>query len=466
MIEPTAVGPTGLVGEEPGGGIEQAARADAVARRRPDAMATFTYEALNANGQTQKGSVEASDGQDAITRIKSQGLYPTQVREQKVKKSSAGGAGSGGTAKKKKKGGGGISIGKVKSKDLTLFTRQMSILQDAGLPLLRSLQILEAQAKPGPLKNSLIGVVEEVEGGSSLSEAMGKHPKAFNTLYVKMVNAGEIGGVLDVILQRLAEFMEKSQRLKRKIKGAMIYPVVVIFIAVAILTFIMVFIIPKFEKIFTDFGVELPALTVWLVNTSRWAAGAQPDQQIPGFVFVILAPFMIYAFWKLIRLAPPGRAITDMMLVRLPVFGKLLRKTVIARFTRTLGTLISAGVPILDAVTITKETSGNYVYEKALQRVHDSIREGEGFSTPLRESKTCDAIVVNMIDVGEETGELDAMLMKVADNYDHEVDVAVDSLTKLIEPLMVVVLGGMVGTIVVAMFLPLVSMINSLQGGL
>jgi len=430
-------------------------------------MATFTYEALNSNGQTQKGSLEAADGQDAITKIKSQGLYPTQVREQKVKKSSAAeGGGPSAAKKKKKKGGGGISIGGVNAKQLTLFTRQLSILQDAGLPLLRSLQILEAQSKPGPLKSSLIGVTEEVEGGSSLSEAMSKQPKAFDTLYVKMVNAGEIGGVLDVILQRLADFMEKSQRLRRKIRGAMIYPIVVVVIAVLILTAIMIFIIPKFEEIFTDFGVELPGLTIWLIDTSRWVAGAQPDQKVPGFIFLLFSPFLAWMFWKLIRLAPPGRALTDMIIVRLPIFGQLVRKTVIARFTRTLGTLISAGVPILDAITITKETSGNYVYERALGRVHDSIREGEGFATPLRESKTVDALVVNMVDVGEETGELDAMLMKIADNYEHEVDVAVDSLTKLIEPLMVVALGGMVGTIVVAMFLPLVAMINSLQGGL
>lgn len=429
-------------------------------------MPTFTYEALNASGRTQKGQIDANDSQEAISRIKAQGLYPTQVRAQKVKKSGVaqpGGAASSSKAKKKK--GGGISIGGVSTKQLTLFTRQLSILQDAGLPLLRSLQILEAQAKPGKLKNCLIGVAEEVEGGSSLSEAMGKYPKAFNKLYVKMVNAGEIGGVLDVILQRLAEFMEKAQRLKSKIKGAMVYPIVVISIAIIILTAIMVFIIPKFEKIFTEFGVELPGLTVWLTNTSRWVAGAQPGQRIPGFVFIIMSPFIIFIFWKLIRMAGPGRALTDIMIIKSPVFGKLVRKSSIARFSRTLGTLISAGVPILDAITITKETSGNYVFEKALGKVHDSIREGEGFAEPMRESKTVDPIVVNMIDVGEETGELDAMLMKVADTYDEEVDIAVEALVSLLEPLMVVVLGGMVGTIVVAMFLPMVEMINSLQGG-
>jgi type IV pilus assembly protein PilC len=280
-----------------------------------------------------------------------------------------------------------------------------------------------------------------------------------------MVNAGEIGGVLDLILQRLAEFMEKSQRLKRKIKGAMVYPIVVVVIAILILTAIMVFIIPKFEAIFLDFGVSLPAITIWLINTSRWVGGGQPGQSIPGILIVLPSPIIAFMLWKLIRKAGPGRAATDWILLKIPIFGGLLRKSTIARFTRTLGTLISAGVPILEAITITGETSGNWVYERALRNVHDSIREGESFAGPLRESKTCDAIVVNMIDVGEETGEMDAMLLKIADNYDEEVDVAVAALVSLLEPLMVVVLGGMVGTIVVAMFMPLVAMIDSLQGG-
>jgi type IV pilus assembly protein PilC len=425
-------------------------------------MATFVYEALNSAGKPQKGTVDAGTTEEAIQRIKAQGYYPTSVREQQAKKADQAAMSAG---QKKKKKGGSFSIGGVSAKILTTFTRQLSTLQDAGLPLLRSLQILESQQKPGKLKNILLGVCEEVEGGTSLSEAMAKYPRAFDHLYVKMVNAGEIGGVLDIILQRLAEFMEKSQRLKRKIKGAMVYPIVVIVIAALILTGIMVFIIPKFEAIFTDFGVALPGLTRWLMKTSRWFAGSVPDQSIPGWMIAIPAPVAIFVIWKLVRLAGPGRAATDYMMLYTPIIGPLIRKSVIARFTRTLGTLVSAGVPILEAIKITKETSGNYVFEKALQKVHDSIREGEGFAGPLRESKTCDAIVVNMIDVGEETGEMDAMLIKIANNYDEEVDVAVASLVSLLEPLMVVVLGGIVGTIVVAMFLPLVKMIESLQGG-
>lgn len=430
-------------------------------------MPTFAYEALNAVGKPQKGTIEAASSEEAVARIKAQGLFPTEVKEPKgASKQGSQQVDSAQQAKATgRKKSAGFSIGRVGPKHLTVFTRQLSTLQDAGLPLLRSLQILEQQQKPGLLKNILLGVCEEVEGGSSLSEAMAKFPKAFNKLYVKMVAAGEVGGVLDIILQRLAEFMEKSQRLKRKIKGAMVYPIVVISIAALILTGIMVFIIPKFEEIFTDFGVQLPLMTRMLIGTSRWVAGTAPGQEIPGWIFVIAAPVAAVMFWKLIRKAGPGRAATDMLILYSPIFGKLVRKTVIARFTRTLGTLISAGVPILEAITITKETSGNYVFEKALGNVHDSIREGESFAGPLRESKTCDPIVVNMIDVGEETGELDAMLMKVADNYDEEVDVAVAALVSLLEPLMVVVLGGIVGTIVVSMFLPLVAMIESLQGG-
>ena len=424
-------------------------------------MTTYTYQALNASGKTQKGTVEASSSEEAIQRIKSQGYFPTSVQAQKVKKSANKGEKSEKADKpKKKKKGGGFSIGGVKPKYLALFTRQLSTLQDAGLPLLRSLQILESQQKPGLLKNVLLGVTEEVEGGSSLSESMGKFPKAFDHLFVKMVNAGEIGGVLDVILQRLSEFMEKSERLKRKIKGAMVYPAVVIFVSVAILTGIMLLIIPKFEEIFLDFEIELPGLTQALINTSRWVAGA--GDGLPGWVVLVFGGPILWMTYKLIRKTPPGRAVFDTTVLWVPVLGTLIRKTVIARFTRTLGTLIAAGVPILEAVTITAQTAGNHVFEKALMNVHDSIREGETFATPLRESKTCDAIVVNMIDVGEETGEMDAMLLKIADNYDEEVDVAVASLVSLIEPLMVVVLGVMVGTIVVAMFLPMIKMLESL----
>ncbi len=427
-------------------------------------MATFTYEALNASGKAQKGSIEAGSSEEAIKRIKEQGFFPTSVREQKGAKKG----GTPGTAEapaKKKKKGGGFSVGGVSAKLLTVFTRQLSTLQDAGLPLLRSLQILEEQQKPGKLKNVLQGVGEDVEGGASLSEAMAKHPKAFDRLYVKMVSAGEIGGVLDIILQRLSDFMEKSQRLKRKVIGAMVYPIVVMTVAIGIVLFIMLFIIPKFKEIFSEFGVTMPAITVFLIESSSFLAGTIPGQSVPGAVWVIGAPILFFITWKVVRKAEPGRAVTDRGLLYVPLIGSLIKKTIVAKFTRTLGTLINAGVPILEAIAITRDTSGNYVYERALNKVHDSIREGETFAQPLRESKVCDAIVVNMIEVGEETGDMDSMLMKVADNYDDEVDVAVGSLVKLIEPLLVLFLGVVVGGIVIAMFLPLISIIEKLQSG-
>ncbi len=429
-------------------------------------MATFAYEALNASGKPQKGTIDAATSEEAIKKVKEQGFFPTSVREQKGKKDAKKDGAPGASLKpKKKKGGGGISFGGISTKQLTAFTRQLSTLQDAGLPLLRSLQILEEQQKPGKFKSIIQGVCEEVEGGSSLSEAMAKFPAAFDRLFTKMVAAGEIGGVLDIILQRLAEFMEKAQRLKRKVIGASMYPVVVVVIAVGIVTFIMVKIIPKFKEIFAEFGVTMPLLTEKLIQTSSFMAGSNPGQKVPGWAIVLFSPIIFVVFWKAVRKTNPGRAATDMFVMYLPVMGNLIRKTCVAKFTRTLGTLINAGVPILEAISITRDTSGNYVYEKALTKVHDSIREGETFAQPLREAKVVDSLVVNMIDVGEETGDLDAMLLKIADNYDEEVDVAVNGMVKLIEPLLVVVLGGTVGTIVVAMFLPLVAIIEKLQGG-
>lgn len=425
-------------------------------------MPSFAYEAMNASGKTQKGTIDAATSDDAIRKLREEGLYPTAVREQRG--GSAGGKPVAAPPTARKRRGSTIAFGGLGLKRITLITRQLSTLQDAGLPLLRSLQILEQQQKPGRLKNILYDVCDDVESGNSLSDSFAKHPKAFDRLYVKMVKAGEIGGVLDVILQRLADFMEKGQRLRRRIKGAMIYPTVVICIAVAIVTGIMYFVIPKFQEIFNDFNVKLPDLTLFLIAASKWIAGtSRADQSVPGAVWVIASPFIIFFFFKILRKTGFGRAATDWLILRIPVIGGLVQKTTVARFTRTLGTLVAAGVPILEAITITKETSGNWVFEKALGQVHDSIREGETFAAPLRKSKVCDSIVVNMIDVGEETGDLDVMLMKIADNYDEEVDVAVASLLSLLEPFMVVILGTIVGGIVLALFLPLVSMIESVS---
>ena len=416
-------------------------------------MPTFQYEAMNSSGQEVKEDIEANDSAEAIAKIRQKGYFPTKVREKAAKKR---------VAKKQQSDTGPtrkmpFAIGGVKQKQLVSFTRQLSTLQDAGLPILRSLQILEQQQKPGLMKAIVGGVADEVEGGGSLSEAMAKYPKAFDKLYVNMINAGELGGVLDIILSRLADFMEKAAKLKKKVIGVMIYPAVVIFIAVAIVSMIMIFVIPQFKKIFVDFKLQLPGPTQLLLAISDFFANQY------GWAYLLAAPFVITVGLKLIRMSDGGRYVTDMIKLKIPIMGSIIGKSSIARFTRTLGTLISAGVPILDAINITRETSGNEVYSRALLKVHDAIREGESMADPLRATKVCDAIVVNMIDVGEETGDLDKMLMKIADNYDEEVDVLIGSLVSLLEPIMVVVLGLIVGFIVIALFAPMITLIQSVS---
>jgi len=432
-------------------------------------MPTFQFQAMNEAGKQQKGSIEAKDSDDAIARIRSQGLFPTSVREQKVKKAAKG---EGAPAKKNPAASGGkkqkdwkeisINIGGVSQKLLTTFTRQFSTLQDAGLPILRSVEILAEQQKPGLLKDTLEDVHEEVASGTSLSDAMAQHPKAFDVLYTKMIAAGEVGGVLDVILQRLAEFMEKAAKLKKRIIGAMVYPAVVISVAVLIVIGIMILIVPQFQKIFEDFDSEMPLMTILLMSFSDWIAGNKTGQLIPGGVWIVFSPVIIYFGIKFIRKSKVGRAVIDRIMLKLPIVGPLVAKSTIAKFSRTLGTLIHAGVPILDAIHIVMETTANDVYARALSMCEDSVRNGESFAEPLRKTKVCDSIVVNMLEVGEETGDLDKMLLKVADNYDEEVDVMVGALVSLLEPIMVVALGGIVGFIVIALFLPLVKLITSL----
>jgi type IV pilus assembly protein PilC len=426
-------------------------------------MPKFTYEAMNQAGDTIKDEIEAATNEDALSKIRNLGYFPTKIREKGAKGS------------KKKKAGGkkkpmAISLGGVKTKVITQFTRQLSTLQDAGLPILRSLRILEEQQKPGLLKNVTGDVADDVEGGSTLSEAMAKHPKAFNRLYVNMVAAGESGGVLDVILQRLAEFMEKAEKLKRRIKGAMIYPACVMSFAALIVGGIMVVVVPSFQEIFEDFDTDMPAPTLMLMAISNWFIGKGPaadgsEDHVPGVIILALSPFFAFLLVKLLRQSKMGTLFLDKMFLKIPVLGQVLGKGTIARFTRTLGTLINAGVPILEAITITRDTCGNEVFARALNTVHDAIREGESFAEPLRATKVVDSIVTNMIDVGEETGEMDKMLMKIADNYDEEVEVLVESLVSLLEPIMIMVLGGIVGFIVVSLFLPLVSLIDSVSGG-
>jgi type IV pilus assembly protein PilC len=419
-------------------------------------MPVFTYTAMSTSGQEVKDDIEAVSSEDAIQKIRAKKLFPTKVKEKAAKKSLKKKGGEAEVMSPKRKMP--ISIGGVPRKQLVAFTRQLSTLQDAGLPILRSLQILEQQQKPGLLKAIIGGVGDEVEGGGTLSDAMAKYPKAFDKLYVNMINAGELGGVLDIILSRLADFMEKAAKLKKKVIGAMIYPSVVITIAVGIVSMIMIVVIPKFKKIFEDFHTELPGPTKLLLAISNWFAIDY------GWAYVLFSPIAFMLIIKLIRMSDGGKFAVDTVKLKIPILGSILGKSSIARFTRTLGTLISAGVPILDALNITKETCGNEVYSRALLKVHDAIREGESMADPLRATKVCDALVVNMIDVGEETGDLDKMLMKIADNYDSDVDVLVGSLISILEPVMVVILGVIVGFIVVALFMPMISLISAVSG--
>jgi type IV pilus assembly protein PilC len=415
-------------------------------------MPTFKFEAMSTTGEEVKDSVDAGSEEEAQQKIRQMGYFVTRIQE-----SGGGKKAVKGKQKKRKKKGQVFTIGGVSSKQLCTFTRQFSTLQDAGLPVLRSLKILEGQMKSGVLKNALIDVVDDVESGATLSEAFAKHPKCFDRLYVNMVKAGEAGGALEVILQRLADFKEKAQSLKRKIIGAMVYPIVVILVAVAILAFILIYIIPKFKKIFEDFEMKLPQITQILLDVSDFAVD-----------YFWVAPLVVigwFLFIKLVKLFRKGRYVVDWVKLHIPVVGSIIEKTIVARTTRTLGTLVASGVPILEALSIVKETCNNAVFESMYQKVYESIREGETIAVPMKESRLVDDMVVNMIDVGEETGELDKMLYKIAEVYEEEVDVLVESLVSLLEPLMIVFLGGCVGFIVVALFYPMIFILEKLSAG-
>jgi len=413
-------------------------------------MPTFQYEAMNNEGKTVRAEVQARNTDEAIQKIRDLNLFPTRVKEK-----TAGRQGRAGERRSRSRGLGSISIGGVRAKHLTLFTRQLSTLTDAGIPVVQSLDILHQQMKSGALKNIIAGVADDVEGGASLSEAMANYPKAFDDLYVNMVRAGETGGVLDLVLQRLAEFREKAARLKRRVVGAMIYPAAVITFACVILAVIMTVVIPKFMTMFEELEVALPAPTRLLLAISSWAANY--------WYVIIAAPFGLIALYYLIRATKTGRWAIDWLKFHIPLFGSIINKGAIARFTRTFGTLIASGVPILEALNISRDTAGNTVLANAISKVHDSIREGDPIAVPLSQSRVCDQMVVNMIDVGEETGNLDTMLLKIADNYDEEVDVAVESLRSLLEPIMVVTLGVIVGFIVISLFLPLIKLMDKLS---
>ncbi|MCO6456731.1 MAG: type II secretion system F family protein [Pirellulaceae bacterium] len=467
-------------------------------------MPTFQFEAMDATGQEIRDVIDAATEEEAQTTIRQMGYFVTKISMKRG--SAAEGAVVGGKKKR------GFAVGGASNKMLTAFTRQLSILQDAGLPILRSLKILEGQCKGGKLKNALQDVCEEIEGGATLSEAMSKSPRVFNRLYVNMIKAGEAGGALEAILQRLADFMERAQSLRRKVRGAMIYPVVVVMVAVLILTFIMIKIVPVFAKMFEEFELELPAPTKLLIAVS--------ENVVNYWYLIPAAPLAAWLFVKLVRKFKHGRMGWDLFILKLPIMGNLIEKNSLARTTRTLGTLVASGVPILEGLNITRETAGNAMFERIYAHVSDAIREGETIARPLKgasrpgfhpvalmfwalfgggpfivimvlpvegmvqmgatiagagallgscyyllkmNAPVIDDIVINMVDVGEETGELDTMLYKVADTYDEEVRVLTDGLMALLEPLLIVFLGLAVGFIVVSLFLPLVELIQGLS---
>lgn len=430
-------------------------------------MPTFTYSAVDAKGQHQSGMVEASNANEASAQIKQLGFYPTSVVEtaRGAVPTQAGIPGMPQAAKKK----GFFAPTKVKSKVLMVFTRQLATLIGAGLPLLRSLRTLLKQEKNPVLKEAMVSLSDSVESGSTFSESLAQHPRIFTKLYVSMVKAGELGGVLEVVLTRLAEFQEKSQRIRGRVISAMVYPIVVLCIAIAILCFLMLFIVPKFEAIFQDMlqGKPLPFLTQWVINFSRFIQYLfWPPSRDESALPIPYLPILIGLLWgcfTFFRRTEGGTVALDKLKLKLPLFGDLLIKTAIARFTRTLGTLVSSGVPILPALNITKETSGNVVVSGSIAKVHDSVKEGESMVTPLEASGLFPPMVISMIQVGEETGQLPEMLTKVADVYEEEVDVTVAGLTSLLEPIMIVILAVIVGVIVIALFWPLVEVIKGLS---
>jgi len=410
-------------------------------------MPKFSYTAVDARGKQANGVVDASDQNDAITQIRQLGFYPQRLDETKEAVAGAG------TEKKVKVRKGG----KVKSKVLTLFTRQLATLIEAGLPLMRSLNTLAKQERNPVMRSTMVQLATEVEGGGTFSEALAQHPRIFDKLYINMVKAGELGGVLEIVLNRLAEFQEKSQKIKGKVMTAMVYPLVVLVIAGTILTFLLIFIVPKFQQIFQDAlpGKPLPGITLFVIGCSHLLVSQW------YIVFGSIAAVVIG--FKALQTTPAGIAFLDAVALRLPVFGDLNSKTAISRFARTLGTLISSGVPILQALNITRETAGNTIVANAINKIHDSVKEGESVVGPMESSTIFPPMVTSMVQVGEETGQLPDMLVKVADVYENEVDNVVSGLTSILEPIMIVMLAVIVGTIVIALFMPMIGLVTGMS---
>lgn len=370
------------------------------------------------------------------------------------------------TAPKKKSKFGDIRIGGLKKAtvaDIALFTRQLATLLDAGLPLVRSIRLLQQQQPPGTQLGSVLKeVAAGVESGKTFSDSLSKFPKVFDTLFVNMVRAGEAGGVIETVLNRLADFSEKSEKLKKRVKGAMTYPIVILTIALLVCVLLLVFVIPKFQGMFEQQGNKMPWITQTLIDLSHGVVNifTSPIK----LIIVAAVIFVIVTLWKAFKRSKGGAYMIDKFLISAPIFGTLIRKSIIARFTRTLGTLLNAGVPILQALDIVKDAVGNLVVSKVINNVHASIKEGGSVTEPLAESGIFDGMVTGMLSVGEETGTMAPMLLRIADTYDDDVDSAVDSLASIIEPLLIVFLALIVGTIVIAMFLPMTAMLKGVGG--
>lgn len=403
-------------------------------------MPVYQWVAITKKGRKIKGDLDAANEKIALSQLKKRNLT--------IKKLKA----------KPKDLFAGVSFmqPKVTKRDIVIFTRQFSTMIDAGLPLVQGLQILSEQSENPTFKTILKRINSDVEGGSTLAEALKKHPEVFDNLFVNLVAAGEVGGILDTILRRLATFIEKAEKLKSQIKGAMTYPIVVMAIAIIVIVVILVFVIPVFEDMFKSFGSALPVPTQIVVTMSKF---------IQSYWYLIFGALFAMSFvFKRYRNSAGGRKVTDALALKLPVFGDLLKKTAVARFTRTLGTMLSSGVPILDALEIVAKTSGNVIIEEILFEVRGSIAEGQTIAEPLSENEIFPGMVIQMIAVGEATGALDTMLEKIADFYDDEVDTAVEALTSMLEPLLMLFLGGSIGGLVVAMYLPIFQMAGAVGG--
>lgn len=404
-------------------------------------MALYKWEGVARNGQVKSGTKEAPTEQAVLQYLRGQQIRPKKLKAVKE--------------------GGGFALNfaaGVSTKDLVVFSRQFSTMIDAGLPLVQCLEILGTQMANPTFRKIILEVKSDVEGGSTFADGLRKHPKVFDALYVNLIAAGEVGGILDVILMRLSTYLEKVMKLKGQVKAAMVYPSAILGVAVIVVTVLLVWVIPIFENMFKEFGgAALPAPTQIVINMSQWMKG--------NFILLIIMGAALVFLWKYIRKQPRGLEITDDLFLKAPIFGSLIRKVAVARFTRTLGTMISSGVPILEALDITARAAGNKTVEKAIYRARQSISEGKTVAEPIMQSKVFPPMVCQMINVGEQTGALDTMLGKIADFYDEEVDAAVKGLTSLMEPLMMVILGGLIGGLVVAMYLPIFEMAGNLKAG-